>query len=166
MANHQHESLVRRFWTHVFEKPDKPAVFVKNQAASETRVVGGAHPHTVPSFVRVEPKAYRTLAWNDSGHLVAEIMAYLNANGFQKGDRVAILAWNSPEWVWTDLAVQSLGGVSVPIYPNTSSEGACDILLDSGAKFLLSDDLEQLQKAYPIRTHVSDFHRRPGQRRR
>lgn len=114
--------------------------------------------HAVPSFVRVKPKAYRTLTWNDCGHLVAEIMAYLNANGFHKGDRVAILAWNSPEWVWTDLAVQSLGGVTVPIYPNTSSEGACDIILDSGAKFLLSDDLEQLQKAYPIRTHISDFH--------
>ncbi len=158
MANNHHESLVRQFWTHVFEKPDLPAVFVKNLAQSETRVVGGAHPHTIPSFVRVKPKAYRTLTWADSGHLVAEIMAYLTANGFQKGDRVAILAWNSPEWVWTDLAVQTLGGITVPIYPNISSEGACDILQDAGGKFLFSDDLEQLQKAYPFRTHVSDFH--------
>lgn len=158
MAQHIHESLVRRFWSHVFEKPDKPSVFVRNQAPSETRIIGGAHPHVIPSIVRVEPKTHRTLTWEDSGYLVAELMAYLTANGFQKGDRVAILAWNSPEWVWTDLAVQSLGGVTVPIYPNTSSEGACEILLDSGAKFLLSDDLQQLQKAYPLRDHVSDLH--------
>ncbi len=160
MAQEHYESLVRRFWTHVFEKPDKPAVLVKNQAPSETRIIGGAIPHAAasPVIAHVKPMAYRTLTWNDSGHIVAELMAYLTSNGFHKGDRVAILAWNSPEWVWTDLAVQSLGGVTVPIYPNTSSEGACEILLDSGAKFLFSDDLEQLQKAYPIRTHVSDFH--------
>lgn len=157
MAQHIHESLVRRFWTHVFESPAKPAVHVRNQAPSETRVIGGAHAHVAPVTVRVEPKPYRTLTWRDSGLIVAELMAYLTAHGFKKGDRVAILAWNSPEWVWTDLAVQSLGGVTVPIYPNTSSEGACEILLDSGAKFLLSDDLEQLQKSEPLHAQVADF---------
>ncbi len=157
MAQHIHESLVRRFWTHVFESPAKPAVHVRNQAPSETRVIGGAHAHVAPVTVRVEPKPYRTLTWRDSGLIVAELMAYLTAHGFKKGDRVAILAWNSPEWVWTDLAVQSLGGVTVPIYPNTSSEGACEILIDSGAKFLLSDDLEQLQKSEPLHAEVADF---------
>jgi len=158
MAQHLNESLVRRFWTHVFEKPEKPAVFVKNQAPSETRIVGGAHALIPPVIVRVKPKAYRTLTWKESGHIVAELMAYLTAHGFQKGDRVAILAWNSPEWVWTDLAVQSLGGVTVPIYPNTSSEGACEILLDAEAKFLLSDDLGQLYKAAAVEHQIVGFH--------
>lgn len=158
MAQHLNESLVRRFWTHVFEKPEKPAVFVRNQARSETRIIGGAHALIPPVIVRVKPKAYRTITWKESGLLVAELMAYLTAHGFQKGDRVAILAWNSPEWVWTDLAVQSLGGVTVPIYPNTSAEGACDILLDAGAKFLLSDDLGQLYKAAAIENQIPGFH--------
>ena len=158
MANHN-ESLVRRFWTHVFEKPDKPAVFVKNQAPTETYLFTSGMTHAVPVSAQVKAKPYRTLSWNDCGHLVAEFMAYLTTNGFNKGDRVAILAWNSPEWVWTDIAVQTLGGVTVPIYPNTSAEGACDILNDCGAKFLFSDDAEQLQKADLYQLSASDFHR-------
>lgn len=146
MANY-HETLVRRFWSHVFEKPDKTAVLVKNMAPSETTIFAGPSPSALPVFVRTTPKPYRALHWSDSGHIVAELMAFLHKNGFKKGDRAAILSWNCPEWVWIDLAVQSLGGVTVPIYPNTSSEGACDILNDSGAKFLFADDDEQLAKA-------------------
>jgi long-chain acyl-CoA synthetase len=157
MAN-QNESLVRRFWTHVFEKPNKPAVYVKNQAQTETYLFTGAMPPAHPVAVQVKAKPYRTLTWDDCGHLVAEFMAYLTNNGFKKGDRLAILAWNSPEWVWTDLAVQSLGGVTVPIYPNTSSEGVCEIINDSDAKFLLSDDVEQLRKADPQLLTTSQFH--------
>ena len=146
MANY-HETLVRRFWSHVFEKPDKTAVLVKNMAPSESTVFAGPSPSALPVIVRTTPKPYRALHWSDSGHIVAELMAFLHKNGFKKGDRAAILSWNCPEWVWIDLAVQSLGGVTVPIYPNTSSEGACDILNDCGAKFLFADDDEQLAKA-------------------
>lgn len=156
MANHN-ESLVRQFWSHVFEKPDKLAVYVKNQAKLETYVFGGGVPPARPVVAQVKAAPYRSLTWRQCGHLVAELMSYFIDHGFQKGDRVAILAWNSPEWVWTDIAVQSLGGVTVPIYPNTSGEGARDILADSGAKFLLSDDVEQIQKVEPYAIKSPDF---------
>lgn len=141
-----HETLVQRFWTHVANKADRPAVLIKNQLPSIPYVVPIASAH-YPYFPPADPPALRALTWNDVGHFVAEIMVYLQEKGFQKGDHVAILSWNCPEWVWTDLAVQTLGGVTVPIYPNTSAAGTCFLLNDCGAKFLFTDDLEQLAKA-------------------
>src|SRR5262249_50792711 len=74
------------------------------------------------------------------------ITGYLRQNGFKRGDRAAILAWNCAEWVLVDLAIQSLGGVAVPIYPNNKSEQVMYILKDSGAKFVFSNQQEQLDK--------------------
>lgn len=86
----------------------------------------------------------RTLTWMDVGILVAEIMVYLQQSGFKKGDRAAIFSWNCPEWIWTDLAIQSLGGVSVPIYPNYSGDQVNFILENSGSTFIFSQTPEQL----------------------
>lgn len=38
--------------------------------------------------------------------------------GIKKGDKVAIVSENRPEWVYVDLAVQQIGAVLVPLYPN------------------------------------------------
>lgn len=39
----------------------------------------------------------------------------------QKGDRIAIISENRPEWLLVDLALQQIGAVSVPLYPNAVS---------------------------------------------
>ena len=38
--------------------------------------------------------------------------------GIKKGDRIAIISENRPEWLLVDLAIQQVGAVSVPLYPN------------------------------------------------
>lgn len=38
--------------------------------------------------------------------------------GIKKGDKIAIVSENRPEWVYVDLAVQQIGAVLVPLYPN------------------------------------------------
>ncbi|MGB3466408.1 MAG: long-chain fatty acid--CoA ligase [Cyclobacteriaceae bacterium] len=38
--------------------------------------------------------------------------------GIKKGDKVAVVSENRPEWVYIDLAVQQIGAVLVPLYPN------------------------------------------------
>ena len=35
-------------------------------------------------------------------------------------DKIAIMSNNRPEWVFTDLAVQQLGAILVPVYPTTN----------------------------------------------
>jgi long-chain acyl-CoA synthetase len=57
--------------------------------------------------------------------------------GIQPNDRVALISENRPEWSIVDLAILSLGGVTVPIYTTQSVEQIEFILEDSGTRALM-----------------------------
>ena len=66
--------------------------------------------------------------------------------GIHRGDRVAILSENRPEWAVADFATQALGGVVVPIYGTLTPEQTAYILRDSGARVIFLSTVAQLQK--------------------
>ncbi|MBI5065628.1 long-chain fatty acid--CoA ligase [Candidatus Woesearchaeota archaeon] len=69
-----------------------------------------------------------------------ESIAYsLLENGISKGDRVAIISKNSPNWAKIDLANQIIGAVTVSLYPNAHPEEIEAILKDSESKILFYD---------------------------
>ena len=45
----------------------------------------------------------------------------LTSLGIKREDKVAIMAENRPEWVYTDMAALALGGVDVPLYPSLTA---------------------------------------------
>lgn len=64
----------------------------------------------------------------------------LHSLGIAKGDRVAILAANSPNWTITDAGCQMVGIIDVPIYTTLAPNSIEYIINDSGAKvFFLQD---------------------------
>ncbi len=67
---------------------------------------------------------------------VKRIAMGLAALGVKKGDRVAIISENRPEWSFVDLAILSLRAINVPIYTTQSVEQIRYILENSGAKLL------------------------------
>ena len=73
----------------------------------------------------------------------------LESWGIRKGDRVAILAENRPEWTMTDFAILSLGAVSVPIYATQTAEQTAFILNDSGVRVIAVSTQAQLEKCSP-----------------
>lgn len=78
--------------------------------------------------------------------------AGLRKLGIQKGDRVAILAPNSPEWTITDGACQIAGIVDVPIYTTLAPASVEYILRDSGARVLFLQNVDsyaQLEEIIP-----------------
>lgn len=143
------ETLIHRFWRHVFEKSHRPAFLVKNRRPAAEPIVMGGGPMHAPHVYFPKREPYVALTFEDAGVLVAEIVNFLRQCGFKRGDKAAILAWNKPEWVWTDLAIQTMGGVTVPIYPNSNGEAVDYILANSGASFLFGDSSEQLAKVGP-----------------
>jgi len=142
---HQH-TLISRFWNLVFTNPGADAVIVKNPFTDVPPevILGTARPGMMPQIIY--PPQLTSVTWRGAGEAVATIMAFLRQNGFQHGDRAAILGWNSAEWVWADLAIQSLGGVTVPIYPHSTAEQVNFVLENCGAKFTFSNEKEQLEK--------------------
>jgi long-chain acyl-CoA synthetase len=69
----------------------------------------------------------------------------------RKGDRVAILSENRPEWAIADFATMRVGAAVVPIYPTTTDEQASYILRDSGTRIIFVSSRQQLEKILAIR---------------
>jgi len=72
--------------------------------------------------------------------------------GMNPGDKVAILAKNSAEWILADMAIAMAGLVSVPIYPTASADTVAYIIGHSEAKALFVgklDDPEAIGNAIP-----------------
>lgn len=66
--------------------------------------------------------------------------------GISKGDRVAILSENRPEWTMADFACLLIGAVVVPIYATLTDEQTAYILKDAGARAVFVSSKKQLQK--------------------
>ena len=78
----------------------------------------------------------------------------LESWGIGKGDRVAILSENRPEWTMTDFAALSLGAVTVPIYSTQTAEQTSFILRDSDARVIAVSTKHQLEKVLSIERHT------------
>jgi long-chain acyl-CoA synthetase len=74
--------------------------------------------------------------------------------GIGKGDRVAILSENRPEWTTADFACQMLGVISVPIYSTLTAEQTSFILRDSGCRAVFVSSEQQLHKVQSIRSQT------------
>ena len=79
--------------------------------------------------------------------------------GIRKGDRVAILAENRPEWNTFDYAILAIGGVVVPIYSTLHANQVRFILDNSQARLLILSTPEQLEKVTPILPSLRDIKR-------
>lgn len=88
--------------------------------------------------------------WMDFRRLVFKTANALRSAGIAENDKVAIYSDNSAEWITTDLAIMSLGAVTVPIYSTSNEEQSEYILNESECKIILVGNQEQYDAAYAI----------------
>ena len=86
---------------------------------------------------------------------VATLARVLKQWGIHKGDRVAILAENRPEWMIADFACVTTGIIDVPIYATLTADQTLYLLQNSGARVIFVSTLEQLRKIQSIRKQTS-----------
>ncbi len=70
-------------------------------------------------------------------------------------DKIAIISNNRPEWLITDLAVQKLGAVLVPLYPTTSNHEIEFIFKDAEVKYVFISSKEHYEKLLLIQPNLS-----------
>ncbi len=99
-------------------------------------------------------KEYRYITYADLWERVRRLRAALHSMGLRKGDRLAILSENRPEWAIADLAAQSMGVISVPIYATLPTSQVRYIVSDSAARILVVSDKKQLAKAQEFRDGI------------
>lgn len=88
--------------------------------------------------------------WAEAGRQAARWRIALRSEGLQPGNRVAIMLKNCREWHCFDLAAQSLGLVTVPLYTNDRPDNVLYILEHADVRLLLlgnADDWDNLKDA-------------------
>lgn len=78
----------------------------------------------------------------------------LIAFGVNKGDNVALVSNNRYEWNVMDIAIQQVGAIVVPLYPNISENDYKYILNDASIKLIVVGNAELSQKIQNIKSEV------------
>ncbi len=110
-----------------------------------------------PDTVALREKRYgvwQDITWADYLHNVEAVAHGLAALGVEAGDRVAVQSENRPEWLYTDLAANMLRAVVVGFYPTNPVAEVRYLLADSGARVLVAEDQEQVDKALELLDQV------------
>ncbi len=94
------------------------------------------------------------ISWKRYYDSVRFISQGMGALGVEKGNRVAIFSTTRVEWIFCDLAILGAGGVTVPVYPTTPSRDVEYVLTNSGAEFLVVENLALLDKVLEIRENL------------
>jgi long-chain acyl-CoA synthetase len=98
------------------------------------------------AYLVEEDGEWKPVTWAEAGRVVDELAHGLLALGVRKGDAFAILASTRIEWVLFDFALALVGGVTAPIYMNSSRRDIAHVLTHSDAVGVLCEDEEQRRK--------------------
>lgn len=82
----------------------------------------------------------KPINYNELQERVNAVVAFLEKQNINHGDRVAILSSNMPNWGVAFFAIASMGAVVVPILPDFSEEEIENVLLHSEAKAIFVSD--------------------------
>jgi long-chain acyl-CoA synthetase len=77
--------------------------------------------------------------------------------GLKRGEVVSILSEDNKEWIYTDLAIQSIGGICSGVYPTDSARQLTFLVNDSKSKFLFLENDEQLDKYLSAADQMPDL---------
>ena len=109
-------------------------------------------------FKRRKEPDYTVYTYRELDEKVQAFRRGLDALGFSKGDRVALISHdNRPEWAISDLAAQSLGLVTVPIYGTLPAAQVAYYVRDSNARGIVVSDAKQRAKVDEFRSNTPDL---------
>ena len=88
-----------------------------------------------------------SITYSEAGRIIKEMTAVIMRLGIQRQDRVALMSFNQPQWLWADFSIQNAGAVTVTVYPTLSEKELVFIINDSESRMLYIQDEIMLQKA-------------------
>ena len=117
------------------------------------------HGHRRVALREKEFGIWQEITWQGYLDQVRDFCLGLTAMGLKRGDKVAVVGDNRPEWVITELATQSAGGASVGIYQDSLAREAAYVIDHSDAAFVVVEDQEQVDKLLEIRELIPKVQR-------
>jgi long-chain acyl-CoA synthetase len=102
-----------------------------------------------PEKTAIREKAlgiWQTYTWQDYFTYVKRTALGFSALGFKRGEHIAIITNNIPEWLFGELGGQSIGGITLNLFTSSVTEELCFALNRIRAAYVLVQDQEQVDK--------------------
>jgi long-chain acyl-CoA synthetase len=104
--------------------------------------------------VALREKAYgiwQEVTWQQYFERVCTLCLGLVQLGLQRGDKVAVICGNRPQWLYLELAAQSAGAIPVGVFVDSLPNQIKFILDHAEARFVVVEDQEQVDKVFEVR---------------
>jgi long-chain acyl-CoA synthetase len=97
---------------------------------------------------------WQTSTWAQSWGQVREFASGLAAQGFGRGDKLAVIGDNRPRLYWAQLAAQCLGGMAVPMYQDSIATELVFVLNHAEVSVMVAEDQEQVDKILSLKARL------------
>ncbi len=113
-------------------------------------IVANIHPPTHSFMSHKVKDEWVDISYQQALDTIDAVSAWLLHIGIQKGDRLALIIENGPDYIYYDQALQQIGAVNTSIYPTLSEADVEYILNDSGARTILVGNPFLLRKVVKV----------------
>ncbi len=100
---------------------------------------------------------WKSYSWSDYWQHAKWIGLALRKLGLQRGEVVSILSEDRKEWAWFDMGIQAVGGIASGVYTTDSASQLEYLINDSGSRFVVVENEEQLDKFLKIEHAVPEL---------
>ncbi len=93
---------------------------------------------------------WQAVTWQEYLEHVKYFCLGLTSLGLERGDTIAIIGDNRPEWIYSELAAQAAGAKSIGIYQDAIVKEVIYIIGHADVRFIVAEDQEQVDKILEI----------------
>jgi long-chain acyl-CoA synthetase len=122
-------------------------------------LVNNIHPDTHPFLSHKVVDVWEDITYAQALEKIDAISAWFIDIGIKKGDRLALIIENGPDYIYYDQALQQIGAVNTSIYPTLSETEIEYILNDSGAKTIICGNPFLFRKVLKIANNCQALER-------
>src|SRR5512134_995483 len=97
---------------------------------------------------------WQEFTWKEYHDRVRAFSLGLSSLGLARGDKVAIIGDNRPEWVWAEVAAQAAGAIPLGLYQDSTLKEVGYVIDHSDSTFVVAEDQEQVDKILDMKEQL------------
>lgn len=106
----------------------------------------------------IREKAYgiwKAYSWKEYLQYVRQVGLGLISLGFRRGETVGLITGNQPEWLFSELGSQAVGGITLNLFTSAVAEELSTSIKRIRASFIFAQDQEQVDKMIAVRDRLN-----------
>jgi long-chain acyl-CoA synthetase len=99
---------------------------------------------------------WETVTWQEYLSFVRNVSLGLLSLGVERGEHVAIIMDNQPEWLFAELGTQAIGGITINLFTSSIPKELSVHINRFGSTIVFAQDQEQVDKLIEVRDELGD----------